>query len=56
MVITMKCIDVTIYVGTVFESLKDMQKSNRIRTSGQTDNNNATVKEPLSFGKFEDSV
>ena len=56
MVITMKCIDVTIYVGTVFESLKDMQKSNRIRTSGQTDNNNATVKESFTSGKFKDPV
>ena len=56
MVIAMEGIDITIYVKRVLKSLKDMEQSDRIWTSGQTDNNNATVKEPFTFGKFKDLV
>ena len=56
MVITVKGIDIAVYVRTFLKSLKDIKQSDRIRTSGQTDNNNATVKESSVFGKFKDLI
>ena len=43
MVIAMESIDITVDIAAVIKPLQDMEQSDRIRTSGQTDNNNATV-------------
>ena len=56
MVIAMESIDITVDIAAVIKPLQDMKQSDRIRTSGQTDNNNATVKESFTSGKFKDPV
>ena len=56
MVIAMESIDITVDIAAVIKPLQDMEQSDRIRTSGQTDNNNATVKQSFTIRKFKDLV
>ena len=56
MVIAMESIDIAVDIAAVIKPLQDMEKSDRIRTPGQTDNNNATVKQSFTIRKFKDLV
>ena len=56
MVIAVESIDIAVDIAAVIKPLQDMEKSDRIRTSGQTDNNNATVKQSFTIRKFKDLV
>ena len=56
MVIAVESIDIAVDIAAVIKPLQDMEKSNGIRTSGQTDNNNATVKQSFTIRKFKDLV
>lgn len=56
MVIAVESIDITIDIKAVPKTLKDMEQRDRIRTSGQTDDDNATVKQSFTLRKFKDLV
>ena len=49
MVVAVESIDIAIDVKAVPEALKDVEQRDRIRTSGQTDYNNAAVKQSFAF-------
>ena len=56
MVIAVEGIDITIDIKAVPKTLKDMEQRDRIGTSGQTDNDNATVKQSFTLRKLKDLV